>query len=497
MAASAPPAAGGPTDSVPPAVTDAQVQADWEEVLVELDAVAAVHPAAVLRLSASATGVPGALCDAFVAGTHDGAALAAAWGTECSAAAGRATFALTVRLCITPAPVPAGVPVTVNGADDAVMVVERLPPVKLTLRLAPGYPSSQCPSLELSATWLGAAHLRQAGRALVHLWRDGGRGMPVLLAWVEWLRSDLLHELDLERGVPISEACGACVWTSAASGSTGDPLFSLVRAPHSMLRVCFVAYTNAHDQLRCTRNLAWHRTKRTYLSRESSAQEAVQQPPPVGLDAMLEALHEHDRAARAAAFDAAHHECRICFASLPGHAGVRLTCGHWFCTACLTQLVTIAAKEADLAAFCCPEPECRQPLAQHVVRRLLPPADFERWDNLVLQRSLEVMPDIGYCPRCSATCPLDGAFGQCPKCHFAFCSLCRQSWHPGRRCMSPAEQLALLEARSLLGDRAAQATALVCTFRLSPPFFTTKGFDHKTPIRTSIDPRLVWYRAAL
>ena len=63
---------------------------------------------------------------------------------------------------------------------------------------------------------------------------------------------------------------------------------------------------------------------------------------------------------------------------------------------------------------------------------LLSPAELARWEDLELAQSLQRMPDVVYCPRCSSACLEDGDnCAQCAKCFFAFCSLCNESWHPG------------------------------------------------------------------
>ena len=55
-----------------------------------------------------------------------------------------------------------------------------------------------------------------------------------------------------------------------------------------------------------------------------------------------------------------------------------------------------------------------------------------RWEELELAQSLQRMPDVVFCPRCSSACLEDAQnCAQCAKCFFAFCSLCNESWHPG------------------------------------------------------------------
>ena len=54
-----------------------------------------------------------------------------------------------------------------------------------------------------------------------------------------------------------------------------------------------------------------------------------------------------------------------------------------------------------------------------------------RWERLELDQSLARMADVVHCPRCATPCIEDGGdhCAQCPKCLFAFCTLCNDSWH--------------------------------------------------------------------
>jgi E3 ubiquitin-protein ligase RNF14 len=84
------------------------------------------------------------------------------------------------------------------------------------------------------------------------------------------------------------------------------------------------------------------------------------------------------------------------------------------------------------------------------IRSLLSKQELARWEDLELKQSLQRMPDVVFCPRCSAPCLEDSDnCAQCSKCFFTFCSLCDESWHPGfevehyHRYMLPLRQPAL------------------------------------------------------
>ncbi|CAN6276785.1 unnamed protein product [Urochloa humidicola] len=270
---------------------------------------------------------------------------------------------------------------------------EYLPPLILTCLLPKSYPSKDPPSFAVTAKWMDGPYVSQLCEMLDTIWTELP-GQEVVYQWVEWLRNTSRPYLWID-----------------------------------------VSMTLGPD-------IASHNTDSRAIPRTKS------------LESIIPLMLSYSSKKRYQAFLEDLHMCMICLNQTKGSNFIRLPCRHLFCVKCMETLCRMHVKEGSVFQLVCPGTKCKASIPPCVLKRLLTEEEFERWDRLLLQKTLDSMSDVVYCPRCVIGCVEDeDNNAQCPECSFIFCSFCKGPWHPGKQCLTPEQKIHLRQASGRMTEK--------------------------------------------
>ncbi|GMT33963.1 hypothetical protein PFISCL1PPCAC_25260, partial [Pristionchus fissidentatus] len=167
---------------------------------------------------------------------------------------------------------------------------------------------------------------------------------------------------------------------------------------------------------------------------------------------MLHRLVEAGVAVELKAFERECHDCEVCYENEPGTRCVRFfPCRHVYCSRCVQQYFVGLLKSEGIRTFECLADACSSIAAQEVVKNAIGADEYERYESILLERALGAMDDMAVCPRdnCGKYVvinPLNRQLGRCDECSFAFCTICRKTYHGVDGCRWQIdEKLKLLE----------------------------------------------------
>ncbi|XP_022243211.1 E3 ubiquitin-protein ligase RNF14-like isoform X2 [Limulus polyphemus] len=275
---------------------------------------------------------------------------------------------------------------------QSIFQVQHLSPIELHVTLPLGYPQLNPPHFTICCLWLTNHQITNLCSKLDELW-EIMRGMPIIFFWTDWLENHSIRFLDIYQIILTSPLDGI------NSGKAVDDMVDEKVVPDNRGVV---------EKLKIMIKYNWEEEQHFFT-------QNIQ-------------------------------ECTICFGEDLGQNFFRLPdCKHHFCQGCIKNYCELHVKEGTVQNLRCPESDCEEELPTSIITTILEPDALERWEHLLLHKTLDAMKDVEWCPRCNNPCVCDEndslnlAF--CLQCSFAFCTSCRNSWHQGTPCISIEEVL--------------------------------------------------------
>ncbi|KAM4629298.1 E3 ubiquitin-protein ligase RNF14-like [Polymixia lowei] len=349
-----------------------------------------------------------------------------------------------------------------------------LPPILLNFQLPEDYPSSSSPSFRLTCSWLTHTQLSAVCGHLDDLYQ-ATRGNVVLFSWVQFLREEGHTFLNTHSLLELPSDENNTLNSVSSKDNQNDQNLAASEADQNTSDYSNANQTaQASDASKAEQILQISDFKTGHqndLSSEAGKSEfpplpqpnqigqedllkcedlspSLSNPLPISLPSplapaqtLLSQLLIYNEAQKQKVFAATVFDCEVCLVAWPGSQCVELReCGHIYCQSCLAEFCKVQITEGNVRAVACPQPDCTATPTPAQVRKLVGEELFWRYDRLLLQSTLDCMPDVVYCPRRSCGCAVILEAGSkaalCSACRFAFCVSCRKSYHGADDCQA-------------------------------------------------------------
>lgn len=273
--------------------------------------------------------------------------------------------------------------------------IRHLTPIHLTCTFPPFYPTKCPPEFSLASLWLSQSQIQRLQEKLMQLWTETPN-LPIVFTWVDWLQNYAYDHLQLGSHLVLKDS---------------EPYEVM---PQSQ------ADAAANSQFR---------------QREKFNTK---------LETALLTIFEYDLKMQRQAIRQGKHWCEICFDERDGAEFHYLDeCRHFFCIECLKAHCELQVDSGNVLNLLCPSHDCKTTIPPEMLREVLTAEKLERWERLLLSKTLDVMGGVVYCPRCNVAVIADEdvtfKLGRCANCFFAFCTECYEPWHHGLPCGEEAE----------------------------------------------------------
>ncbi|KJE90278.1 ring finger protein 14, variant [Capsaspora owczarzaki ATCC 30864] len=308
------------------------------------------------------------------------------------------------------------------------------------------YPSSAPPQFTLTCSWLTESLLGRLCRELDAKWNEQ-HGEVVLFSWLQWLQDSAFSWLGIPSKMPLRVSQNtrrrfARMMSTKEADTAAASSSSSIAASHPVQQTSIDESASANTSMPCTPADS-HTGNEPPLPAVSGSQahdagKARRDPRGVQsanmVSILLRDLIDYDKLESTRIFDEAYQTCDVCFSDKQGvHVHKLHMCNHIFCNECLGGYFAVQIADGNVRALTCPNTSCKVVALPTEVRKLVSNDLYDRYERLVLQRTLQEMSDITTCPRqaCSATLIVepDTHLCMCTECRYAFCVYCRRAWH--------------------------------------------------------------------
>ncbi|KAM3619244.1 uncharacterized protein V6R79_005011 [Siganus canaliculatus] len=343
-----------------------------------------------------------------------------------------------IRICVE---LPADFSVSLREGETLRQYeLSSLPPLLLTFELSEHYPSSSPPTFTLTCSWLSHTQISALCAQLAELYQDAG-GAVVLFTWIQFLKEEALSFLDIHTELELpsenwqdskqasqpSEGERSCEISEAAAAGGSAPRPAAQSSGEEDSGPAAGSEQGASSELISPREPPENQ-ERTLSGLSLTPSQTL-----------LSQLLLHDAAQKQKQFSSTVFDCGVCFMSFLGSECVEVVeCGHIFCRACLAQFCKLQITEGNVRGVTCLQADCTAAPSPAQVKLLVGDELFSRYDRLLLQSSLDAMSDVVYCPRlfCGSAVIKEKSSpaAVCSSCSFAFCVLCRKTYHGTDSC---------------------------------------------------------------
>ncbi|KAG8226845.1 hypothetical protein J437_LFUL004086 [Ladona fulva] len=345
-----------------------------------------------------------------------------------------------------------------GAVADREFKVEFLPPIVLQFTLPDDYPSVSPPSFNLCCSWLNRKLLSQLCVKLDELWREN-EGMEILFLWFQFLKEESLNHLNINGKLDISKThfhhcdyLGTCDRKASLdmkanpSNAEQQEIVKQLKLPGKSHCPSINSADFKDDTVVC--NISKEIIGNSSLLESESQKKMPSNKVVLDPRAVMEInpattivtlLREYDEKQKNLLFNKKLITCEICFQQKLGqHCAMFDTCGHIFCRECITEYFAVQIKDGNVRGLNCPEPKCDKQASLSLVKELVSPELFAKYDSVLLSSTLDTLTDIAYCPRTFCQYPVtidpEEKMAHCPNCEYNFCIYCRMVYHGVEPC---------------------------------------------------------------